>query len=555
MKNTSLRIGFLFAIMLFVFPVLSEGQHQAGGIPLSFGRALKAGNVQTIEVPSPSLEAISKIENGPKFPLSFAINIPLDLSVENSGNTEILQDGMRVWRLCIRSSYARGLILYFDRFKLPANARLFVYNPQRTQLFGAYTSANNNSFGTFACPLLSGEAVVLEYNATASMALPEIHISELAYAFRGFGNDEMQDPSTGAGPCEVNVKCSEGNNWEKQIRGVVKIVAKDSNGINWLCSGSMINNTSNDGAPYLLTAYHCGWRSRPVDRSQWLFYFNYQMPGCPNSTAPTPGSLLGATLLAHGGAYDKTGSDFYLVKLSESIPDSFNIYFNGWSREDVPSLNGVGIHHPWGDVKKISTYTTPTQASTYSSNPNLCYWMVYWHYTVSGHGVTEPGSSGSPLFNSSGQIMGTLTGGYSACDTGSINLEDYYGMFSWHWDKNGTDSASMLKYWLDPNNTGATKIGGWALGVNSIAGSEASAKLYPNPARDFADVSIENGSIFHEGISISILDMLGKPVRFSAISETSGGNYKLDLRSLSPGVYFVVISGGNYRKSLKLVKY
>jgi len=554
MRNITLSLSLIFAVILLLIPVLSEGQHQAGGIPLSFGRALKAGNVPTAEVSPPSAEAISKIESGPRFPLPFAINIPLDLTMVNSGNTEILSDGMRVWRLCIHSSSAHGLILYFDRFRLPANSRLFVYNSGRTELFGAYTSANNNSFGTFACPLVSGEALVLEYNAPATLALPEIHVSELAYAFREFGNNEAENPSTGAGKCEVNVKCQEGNNWEKQIRGVVKIVAKDSNNVSWLCSGSMINNTSNDGAPYLLTAYHCGIKSRAVDRTQWLFYFNYQMPGCPNTTAPNPGTLLGATLLSHGGAYDQTGSDFYLVKLNESIPDSFNVYFNGWSREDVSSPNGVGIHHPWGDVKKISTYTIPIQTSTYSGNPNPCYWMVFWHYTVSGHGVTEPGSSGSPLFNSSGQIVGTLTGGYSDCDTGSINLEDYYGKFSWHWDQNGTDSASVLKCWLDPNNTGATKMGGWALGVNSLAGNEASVKLFPNPARDYADISLENESLISDGVSINILDIVGNTVRTSAIGETSRGNYKLDLRSLSPGVYFVVISGGNYRKSLKLVK-
>jgi hypothetical protein len=150
--------------------------------------------------------------------------------------------------------------------------------------------------------------------------------------------------------------------------------------------------------------------------------------------------------------------------------------------------------------------------------------------------------------------VGTLTGGYSDCDSGSINSEDYYGKFSWHWDKNGSDSASMLKYWLDPHNTGVTQIGGWALGVNNLTANEMAVKLYPNPTGDFAAIGIENENMIRAGVSFRILDMLGNIAGVPGVAETSHGNYKLDLRSLSPGVYFVVISGGSYHKSLKLVK-
>ena len=554
MKIFSFRLQLLSAciILAMLDPLLLSGQHEAGGVPLSFSRALSAANVITAELPSPSAAVIQKNEKAHSLPYRFAISLPVDFSLENSGNTEILKDGQRVWRLTVHTSAAKALILYFDRFSIPEGGKLFVYNPLRTQMYGAYTSANKNSFGTFTCPLIAGEALVLEYNAPATQALPDIHISEVAYAYRGFTSYDIDNPVPSAGNCEVNVNCSEGINWQKQKRGVVKLVIKDSTGHLLLCSGSMVNNTNNDGTPYLLTANHCGRYSRPVDISQWLFYFNYEMPGCLN-TSPSPGtSLLGAVMKAHGQT-EETGSDFFLVKLSESIPDSLHVYFNGWSRQDIAGAGGTGIHHPEGDVKKISTYIAPLETGYWTGNPNPCFWMVYWTYTLHGHGVTEGGSSGSPIFNQQGQIVGTLTGGDSNCDTASLNLADYYGKFSWHWDRNGTDSSSVLKYWLDPNNTGVTNMGGWALGIKDQAG-QAGIKLYPNPAHEMASISLEDESLTQVGLSISIIDILGNTFPVSIISETAPGRYNLELQSLSPGVYLIVISGHNFRKSLKLVK-
>ncbi|MCX6287452.1 MAG: T9SS type A sorting domain-containing protein [Bacteroidetes bacterium] len=553
MKSFSLclRLLFVYSILLVVDPLHVSAQHQAGGVPLSFGMALAPSKVITSEIPKPSSVLINEIETSSSLPYQFALNLPVDFSIKNSGSTEILKDDKRVWRLSIRSSGAKALILYFNRFSIPEGGKFFVYNPSRTQLFGAYTSANKNPFNTFACPLIAGEALVLEYNAPSGLALPDIHISEVAYAFRGFTDYEENNPIPSSGACEVNINCSEGDNWQKQKKGVVKLIIKDSLG-GRICSGSIINNTSNDCTPYLLTANHCGRYSRPVDLSQWLFYFNYEMPGCPNTTPGTLSSLLGAEFKAHGGT-EFTGSDFYLVRLSESIPDSLHVYFNGWSREDIASPDGTGIHHPEGDVKKISTYNSPLLTANYPGNPNPCFWQVFWTYTVHGHGVTERGSSGSPIFNSGGQIVGTLTGGDSACDSGSLNLPDYYGKFSWHWDKNGTDSTSILKYWLDPSNTGATNIGGRFLGI-SHQQAQAGIKLFPNPAHDNTRISLEDESLIREGVRFSVADMLGNPVPASIVKELSPGNYSIDSHSLPSGVYVIIVSGRNFYKSFKLVK-
>ena len=543
----------LVCILLFATgPLQVSGQHRQNSVPLSFGRALSSENVSIAEIGAPPADAVSAASKSGSLPYTFTINIPVSFSFLSSGSTEILSDGQRVWRFSVRSAGAKALILYFDRFSIPDGGKFFVYNPSRTEMYGAYTSANRNSFGTFACPMVEGESVVLEYNAPGETPLPDIRISELGYAFRGFLSTEANSSVSSSGKCEVNVNCSEGANWQTQKRGVVKIVVKDSVGSSHLCSGSMINNTSNDGTPYLLTADHCGRISRPVDLSQWLFYFNYEMPGCANTTADPATTLLGAVMKAHAGT-ELTSSDFYLVRLTETIPESLHVYFNGWNREEVASPSGTGIHHPAGDVKKISTYKTPLISANYPGNPKYCHWMVVWNYTENGHGVTEGGSSGSPIFNPQGQIVGTLTGGDSGCDTTWINSPDYYGKFSWHWDKNGTDSTSVLKYWLDPHSTGVTSMGGWAVGISENKGNEQFS-MYPNPANGNATLTVTRELPLKQGVSVSIMDLLGKPYPGSLISQLAPGRYGLDLSSLSPGIYFVIVSGPDFRQCMKLVK-
>ena len=71
----------------------------------------------------------------------------------------------------------------------------------------------------------------------------------------------------------------------------------------------------------------------------------------------------------------------------------------------------------------------------------------------------QGGSSGSPVFDSNGLIMGDLTGGYASnsCENPS---PAYYGKIWYSWDKNGTTNSTMLKPWLDPGDTGIEKLSG-----------------------------------------------------------------------------------------------
>jgi hypothetical protein len=262
--------------------------------------------------------------------------------------------------------------------------------------------------------------------------------------------------------------------------------------------------------------------------------------------------MTGAAKVAHGGLGGSTGSDFFLVLLNSAIPASYNAYFNGWSRDTIhPSPSGTGIHHPQGDIKKISTYMTPVQQAHWVGNPKLSHWRVAWSETPNGHGTTEPGSSGSPLFDYQGRLIGTLTGGDSSCDSAALNLPDYYGMFSYSWDKNGTDSTQVLKYWLDPDSTGVIALNGWALSVQEPAQNDV-VEVFPNPVTD--QLNVKFSSLNGQTLQMMIFDIWGNRRYRADRNPALNQEVRIDMSEFAAGMYLLEIIGGDHRTVRKIIK-
>ncbi len=450
-------------ITFVLIPFLLFAQISEKGTPFSFTNLSLGTEYQSVNLPKPLLKELlseDSVNDKNGSPFRFASNIPVDLNLENSGTWEVIEKGNRIWRMKVSCKGALALSCYFNFFSLPEGGRLFIYPEDRSYFIGAFTSKNNQENGSFATELIPGESLILEYFEPATaIGHSHISVSEVAYAYRGISAPSKNKRGFGSsGPCEVNVNCNEGNNWQSEIRGVLRIQVKIGPSSYW-CTGSLLNNVRQDYTPYILTADHCGIAATPTDLSQWIFYFNYESDDCQDPILePNFKSLTGARKkAATGGGGTVTASDFYLVKLLYQVPLTFNPYFNGWSRTDLPSLSGVGIHHPQGDIKKISTYTSSAYSTTWSSIPNT-HWGVKWSATQNGHGVTEGGSSGSPLFNEQGLIIGQLSGGGSSC--AALNEGDLYGKINYSWQPNGSDSTNSLKHWLDPDNSGVWTLAG-----------------------------------------------------------------------------------------------
>lgn len=445
---------FLLLFLLSILQVAAFAQLRVPGVPASKQYHLKEKIVPVVIPFQQPQKQVQQATNQPQ-PLVAGYTIKLSDSLLSKGSWEQLPSGIYVWRLALQLDKAQALNLYFKDFQLNTRDRLYIYNANQTKILGAFSRLNNGPF--LATSYVGGDEIVIELDA------PQKY-NTLPFKLELLGNvkavkNELYNGFGGAESCEIPINCPEGDNYQEQKRGVARILLLSKGTLYW-CTGSLVNDTRNDATPYFLTAYHCGKDATTSDYSQWIFYFNFESPDCSRpTTEPSSQSLTGASLLA--SAPTSTGSDFKLLRLKDAVPLSYKPYYNGWNASGDISDHGVVIHHPEGDIKMISTYTSPVVPTEYggtATNSNGLYWKVTWAATQDGHGVTEPGSSGSPLFDNNGLIIGSLTGGTSDCST--PNNPDYFGRFSKSWDANGSTSSSQLKPWLDPTGASILQIPG-----------------------------------------------------------------------------------------------
>jgi PKD repeat protein len=377
-------------------------------------------------------------------PVRFAYAHEGSVNMNSSGTWQTLANGNRLWRLKIKSAGARSLNFTFSQFYIPQGAKFWAYSEDQSMYRGAFTNENVPGNDAFAIGAVAGESVILEYLEPASVqGLGQVTISHVAHDYKDIFSVARAFGSSGS--CNNNVNCPEGNAWSNQIRSVAMITL--SNGTR-LCTGALINNVNQNGTPYFLTANHC----MDASSNTWVFYFNYNSPQCsPNQDGPLNQSVAGSIVRA-----TKAGSDMALLELSATPPANYNVYYSGWDRSGTFPTSQVCIHHPSGDVKKISFDNNPPTQITYGGAS--CWRVLNWE-----DGTTEPGSSGSPLFDQNQRIIGQLYGGTASC---SSITHDNYGRFDVSW--NGTSSSNRLRDWLDPSNTTVT-LNGFDPNVSALA--------------------------------------------------------------------------------------
>jgi len=454
--KVSFSDSFLFCVLSFLYFIPSVfAQLSEGGKPYSYTHFAPA-QIQTVIMPPvnvPKLLAEDESEQSKGLPFRFGVSIDVDYNMNNSGTWISLPNGAKLWRLNIKSVNASTINFIFKDFWLPPGSEFFIYNEQKSECIGAFTYRNNKEDGTFATGILRGESMILEYYEPAGVSSPgTINLANVIHGYKNIFNiiNEINDFGS-SGACEINVNCPAGAPWAYEKRSVALVIT--SNGTR-LCSGSLMNNVRKDLSPYLLTAEHCNDGATAV----WVIMFNYESPSCVNADGPLNYTISGATLKASNAA-----TDFCLVKLNEAVPDSYVVHYNGWNALDFPAENAVCIHHPKSDVKKISFSFNALVSDTFpfSPSPSNSHWKVFWPADGSG-GVTEPGSSGAPIYDQNHSVVGQLHGGLSSC-TGS-DKTDYLGKLSMSWTYGGTP-ATRLKDWLDPDNTGALVLDGFHLNI------------------------------------------------------------------------------------------
>ncbi len=376
-------------------------------------------------------------------------------------------DGSQRAAIRFVSSGAAGTRLVLDVRHIDAHTKLRFYaqgaatatEVTGTQVIDALAVNELSKAGAsgnhlYFAPYVEGEDLTMQIELPAGVATStlQINVPQLSHLFQSPTAAKLTLKINNSGSCEVDVACK--SDWSSTGNSVARLLFSDaSTGSSYLCSGTLLNDRASSATPYLLTANHC-ISTQTVASTLQTFWF-YRASACGS------GTLYSASKTVNGGAallYTDNSSDATFLRLNSSPPSG--VTYSGWS----PSLPAAGtsiggVHHPAGDLQKVSLGTTTGFATcsraagsetfscsfTTGSSSSTTHVRVGWT-----SGVTEGGSSGSGLFITSGSskyLVGQLSGGGSTCSNPTAN--DVYGRFDLAY------TAGIYK-WLD--NAAASRI-------------------------------------------------------------------------------------------------
>ena len=209
----------IYLAMLISVPGISQISN--GGTPPGFNLSLKsADEIPVYILPEVNhnqllMEDVESEATGCNYRLAKGFKVSLNTG--NSGIWDELPDGSSIWRLKVKSPGALGINVFFDQFWLPDGASLFIYSPDKTQLLGAYTSANNKVYGKLNVQPLMGEELVIEYSEPAGLSGKALlQIGNIGHYYKGnslFGTTGFGDSES----CNKNVLCKDGDGWQEII--------------------------------------------------------------------------------------------------------------------------------------------------------------------------------------------------------------------------------------------------------------------------------------------------------------------------------------------------
>jgi lysyl endopeptidase len=529
-KGIILLIVFCWVLMAGI-----SGQLSHGGNPLSIEHNLKA-TIPVVDISQLPLSLYMTADepvSDNKKALIFAKNYDVYITPENNGKWMEHTAGYKIWTIGIHSPGAESLGLLFGDYHLTGKSRVYIFNSDRSATIGSLTSDNNKFSGVLPVAHLRGDLIYIQLEVPDNQGdYGFLEISKIAHGFDNGGPDSrLKDQYYGkSGACNIDINCPAGEDFQVIKRSVCRIIINT----NKRCTGNLINNTSQDGKAYVLTAAHC--ISSQNEASSAIFLFNYESPECNGPDVPVKDMIAGATLLSTGDTLGESSNrdslDFSLVELSLSPPDSFNVYFAGWNRSPNPPASSTTIHHPRGDVKKIA-FDLDAPESSYHNEDYYPEYVLYSHWRITewDSATTEFGSSGGALLDPQQRIIGLLTGGLAVCDN---PVDDYFTKFDYSWNYYD-DTVRSLKSWLDPLNTGVMNLDGAEIWTHVQPYEQPGLFVYPNPGNGFYTLEIPGDEI--NNLSLRVFDLSGKLVFQKQYDNTQEIHFNLSDKA--PGIYII----------------
>lgn len=336
-----------------------------------------------------------------------AYRLQIGIDMNNHGRWDSISSNLWIWRVGIKVKESNNLGLFVKDYK-KNDFELYTYTADYQEFEGPVNSFNfyNDCYLTQS---LNSDLILIEVLVRSNSKINTMAIDELIIGIKPQGSSNKAKSYT-TDDCYIDINCPEGLDWQNEKRSVCKIEIL-KNGGKITCTGTLLNNKNENLKPYLLTAYHC--IEHQSDASNSKFIFGYEANSCNDSVYSNLGSIMGSSYVTSN--YKK---DYTLVELSQFPSFELKPYFAGWTNDTNNISKTVCIHHPIGKVKNISLDNDPPQKDTlafWSDNGYLFDKAISWTVNKWDKGITEHGSSGSPMFSTKKQYIGMLFRGESYC--------------------------------------------------------------------------------------------------------------------------------------------
>jgi len=412
------------------------------------------------------------------------------ISIKKNGVCIKLKHG-KLWRYAIEGTSARGIGVDLGFPKLLKGTYIAIFATDttvkvisQTIIFHSENLLDRHKKRGLISSVFGNRMIIEYYEPDTLKVKEDIIIKRISYDFVGFGDQkssfydkqQLKSGRWGASAysqCQKDVVCSDIGNYRNEAKSVVFIKVKfetddDDDGYfephSKKATGFFLNKAggyNGNEFPLLVTAGHVYYYEKlgitPIDIindiTEFGVFTKYQNLQCGTDDVTKGGIQLSCSFnrIALGSSYNKIylptyspNKDYALLQANLNINDlsKYDLVYGAWSNNhDFNNHSNVGyfcIHHPKGDVKKINIdndYATLASSGGFHLKYDL--------------GLTESGSSGAPIFNSSRQIVGFHVSSVSNKDCSLIGqmtstggtFSYLYNEFSSILDINGVDTA------------------------------------------------------------------------------------------------------------------
>lgn len=463
------------------------------------------------------------------------------VSPSKLGTWHDLPGGGALWLFRLEAADAKAIRIHFSKFDLEVGAEVRLGGI--LEGVDTYAGKGPNDDAAFWAAPTPGDVAYVEYYHPGGRRDVQLEIDVISHFYRDPGflppaaQPNVPGEDEGLLACHQSVMCHE-----------VDVAARDAVGLmfydgGFTCTGALLNDAdTNTFAGYFLTANHC--ISTQSSANSLTVYWFYQQNSC-GSSVPSLGlrpKSIGAKLLANSSS-----SDFSFLRFNNDPEDGQT--FAAWTTA-IPASSGAvvqGIHHPGGSWKRYALGSTTTASPICGGLPTSRFIYNDWTPNM---GVTEGGSSGSPLFNSNFEVVGQLYGVCYFNTPGCNNPSEYnnvYGRFSQSYTSFSSYLSAIIPDDAYENNDSIAEAQGLDEGTHNLRLVDFD-DYFKIVFDSGADVTISAAfATSAMDLDLFLLDSVGATV---AASNGSSGTETI-VTTIPAGIYYIRASkdngwGGDY---------